>query len=119
VLSHGLIATVHGLAHQRLAIDLTAAQEAFILIVITLAPLAAMFLLWTRLRRVGGAVLLLSMLGSLIFGVVNHFMIVSPDHVQHLALGMWRLPFQITAALLTVTEILGCWIGFNIWRTKV
>ncbi|MCU1267612.1 MAG: hypothetical protein JWM21_3930 [Acidobacteria bacterium] len=118
VLGHALVATVHGLAHQRLAIELTVAQELFILIIITLAPLASMFLLWTRLRRVGGAILLLSMLGSLVFGAVNHFMITSPDHVQHLAQGTWRLPFQITAVLLAVTEIIGCWIGAGIWLMK-
>jgi hypothetical protein len=116
VLAHGIVATVHGLAHQHLAIDLTAPQKVFVLVVITLAPLVSMLLLWTRLRRVGAVLLLLSMLGSLVFGVVNHFLIVSPDHVQHLARGDWRFPFQLTAALLVITEGLGCWVGAKAMR---
>ena len=118
VLGHALVATVHGLAHQHLAIALTAGQKLFILLVITLAPLVSMVLLWTRLRKMGAALLLLSMLGSLIFGVVNHFVIISPDHVQHLSTGDWRFAFQITAVLLVVTECLGCWIGAKILRAK-
>jgi hypothetical protein len=119
VLAHGIVATVHGLAHQHLAIELTAAQKVFILVVITLAPLVSMLLLWTRLRKFGAALLLLSMLGSLIFGVVNHFLIVSPDHVQHLARGDWRFPFQLTAVLLVITECLGCWIGARAMRAPL
>lgn len=118
VLVHGLVATVHGLAHQHLAIELTAAQKLFVIVVITLAPLVSMLLLWTRLRRLGAALLLLSMLGSLIFGIVNHFVIISPDHVQHLSTGEWRFPFQITAIILVITECLGCWIGARALRAK-
>lgn len=116
VLGHGIVATVHGLAHQHLAIDLTPAQKVFVLVVITLAPLVSMLLLWTRLRRTGAILLLLSMLGSLIFGVLNHFLIISPDHVQHLAMGDWRFPFQLTAGLLVITECLGCWVGARAMR---
>lgn len=119
VLAHGLVATVHGLAHERLAIELTATQKVFVHVVITVAPLVSMLLLWTRLRKAGAALLLLSMLGSLIFGVVNHFLIVSPDHVQHLAAGGWRFPFQLTALLLVITECLGCWIGARAMRAPM
>jgi hypothetical protein len=118
VLFHGLASTVHGLAHQHLVIELTATQKLFVIVVITLAPLVSMLLLWTRLWRAGAALLFLSMLGSLIFGLVNHFVIASPDHVQHLSAGTWRLPFQMTAVLLAVIEILGCWIGARALRAR-
>ena len=111
ILAHTLIATVHGVAHEQLGINLTFAQKLFVLMVIILGPLLALLLLWTRLRKWGAALLLLSMLGSLIFGVVNHFLIASADHVLHLPAGEWRLVFQLTAGLLTLTELLGCLIG--------
>jgi hypothetical protein len=111
VLGHGLVGTVHGLAHKHMGIDLTFLQRLFIIFVITLAPLLAALLLWTRLRKVGAVLLLFSMLGSLIFGVVNHFLIPSPDHVLHLPVSDWRLTFQATAVLLVITESLGCWIA--------
>ncbi len=118
VMAHGLVGFVHGLAHKRMGIDLTFLQNLFILSVITLAPLLAAILLWTRLRKVGTVLLLLSMLGSLIFGVVNHFMITSPDHVLHLPASEGRLTFQITAVLLVITECFGCWIGASALRAE-
>ncbi|MDQ2856494.1 MAG: hypothetical protein M3R68_09205 [Acidobacteriota bacterium] len=118
ILIHAGVSMVHGFAHQHLSIDLTATQKLFVIVVITLAPLVSMLLLWTRLRRAGAALLLASMLGSLIFGLVNHFVIVSPDHVQHLSAGDWRLPFQLTAVLLAAIEILGCWIGARAMRAR-
>ena len=111
VFAHALVAAVHGIAHQHLGISLTLAQSLFVVVVITLAPLIALLLLWTRLRKWGAALLLLSMLGSLIFGIVNHFLIDSSDHVLHLPPGEWRLAFQITAALLVITELWGCACG--------
>jgi hypothetical protein len=118
VLAHGLVATAHGLAHKHLAIDLTFTQKLFVLSVITVAPLVSMLLLWTRLRKAGAALLLLSMAGSLIFGVINHFVIASADHVLHLPVGDWRFPFQITAIVLFITECFGCWIGAAALRAK-
>ena len=118
VLAHGLVGTVHGLAHTHMGIDLTFLQKLFIISVITLAPLLAALLLWTRLRKVGAVLLLFSMLGSLIFGVVNHFLITSPDHVLHLPASEWRLTFQATAVLLVIIECLGCWIAASALRAK-
>ena len=115
IVVHALVATVHGLAHKHLGITLTPAQTLFVVVVITLAPLLALILLWTRWRKLGAALLFLSMLGSLAFGVINHFLITSSDHVLHLAVSPnvveWRLTFQITAALLVVTEVLGCLVA--------
>lgn len=118
VLTHAFVAAAHGLAHKHLAIDLTFAQKLFVFAVITIAPLVSMLLLWTRLRKAGAVLLLLSMGGSLIFGVINHFVIASTDHLLHLRGGDWRFPFQLTAILLAVIEILGCWIGAAALRSK-
>ena len=46
------------------------------------------------------------MAASLAFGVVNHFLIDSPDHISHIA-ASWRSLFMTTAVLLTITELLG------------
>lgn len=116
ILAHALVVTVHGVAHEHLAISLTFAQKLFVLVVIVLGPLVALILLWTPLRKWGAALLLLSMLGSLIFGIVNHFLITSSDHVLHLPAGEWRFVFQLTAGLLSFTELLGCLIG--VWSVR-
>ena len=107
---------MHGLGHAHLGVSLNFGQELFVLTVITLAPLVSMILLWTPWRRLGAALLCSSMMGSLVFGGAYHFVIVSNDHVLHLPPGKWQLTFQVTAVLLFVTEVCGCWIGARAWR---
>jgi hypothetical protein len=111
VLIHLAVAWVHGLAHQHLLISLTRNQQLFIILVIVLAPVVALVLSWTRAWRTGALLLFLSMLGSLMFGIVNHYVIASPDHVSHLPAGEWALAFKTTAALLAITEVLGGVVG--------
>ena len=113
VLIHLVLATLHGAAHRHLGITLTVNQQLFVAIVIVFAPLLAMVFSSTRLRSTGAAMLLIAMAGSLIFGVANHYLIVSPDHVSHLPVENWALVFQITAAFLAVTELLGCVIALK------
>jgi hypothetical protein len=116
VVIHALLAMVHGSAHTHLGISLNLGQNLFVVIVIMLAPLVSMILLWTRLRRLGAAVLFLSMAGSLVFGVAYHFVVVSNDHLLHLPAGDWQVVFQATAVLLFISEICGCWIGARGWH---
>jgi hypothetical protein len=47
------------------------------------------------------------MLGSLIFGICYHYVVISPDHVAHLPPGEARGVFRITALLLVITETVG------------
>jgi len=51
--------------------------------------------------------LLLSMLGSLIFGLLYHYVIISPDNVAYLPVGSARDLFRISAMLLWITEVFG------------
>lgn len=81
------------------------------LTVIAIAPLVAMLLLWTRYARPGLVVLVVSMAGSLIFGVIYHFVVVSPDHVSHLPPGDAQGLFRMTAVLLMLTELFGVVVG--------
>jgi hypothetical protein len=85
-------------------------QTVYILVVITLLPLISGFLLWRGL--IGGPFLLLvSMLGSLIFGGYYHFIAAGADNVASLGSHSWALPFQVTAVLLGVTEAAGVLTG--------
>lgn len=56
------------------------------------------------------------MAASLIFGVVNHFIIDSPDHISHIA-APWSRLFAITAVLLMLTELLGLVIALRLIKT--
>lgn len=107
VLVHLVVNVLHGRAHTELGVGLSNWQQAYVLLVILLAPLVALLLTWTRYARTGLWLLLLSMLGALIFGAAYHYVIISNDHVAHLPPGDARGMFQVTALLLLVTEAAG------------
>jgi hypothetical protein len=117
VVGHLIVSIVHGAAHSGARIPMTLAANLFIWIVIVAGPLAGLWL--SRSRPVaGGWVIAATMAGSLVFGVVNHFLIVSPDHVSHVA-AEWRLLFAVTAALLVVSEVAGVVVGITSARRAV
>jgi hypothetical protein len=68
---------------------------------------------------VGLLLLLASMLGSLVFGGVYHYIIISPDHVAHLPTGDARGLFRITALLLLVTETFGVAVAAMALQTSL
>ncbi|HKV33968.1 MAG TPA: hypothetical protein VJP89_06600 [Pyrinomonadaceae bacterium] len=107
VLAHLVVNLLHGNAHTSLGVGLSSWQTVYVLSVILLAPLLALVLSFTRYLRAALWLLLLSMLGSLIFGFLYHYIIISSDHVAHLPAGDARGLFRTTALLLLVTEALG------------
>jgi hypothetical protein len=119
VFVHLIVVVLHGQAHTSLGVGLSNWQQAYVLAVIVLAPLVALALSFTRYARVGLWLLLASMLGSLVFGGVYHYIIISPDHVAHLPAGDARGLFRITALLLLVTETFGVAVAAMALRTSL
>ncbi|MGH9675834.1 MAG: hypothetical protein ACRD36_01925 [Candidatus Acidiferrum sp.] len=113
VLLHAAISFAHGYAHRELDVQLNQFQTVYVAIVITIAPLLAAILLWTRFARLGLFLLALSMAGSLALEIYLHNIEVSPDNVAHLPQGDHQGLFRVTALLLTVSEAIGCAVG--IW----
>jgi hypothetical protein len=114
VLAHLAVSLLHGAAHSGAAVPLSALQNAFVWIVILAGPLVALWMIWTG-RRFGPELLALTMGGSLVFGIVNHFVVESPDHVAHITSEAWRLPFQLSAAGLALLEAAGTAVGIRWW----
>ena len=115
--AHAVVGVVHELAHRDLGIELTSFQTLYVNMVILAAPVVAVILLWSRLRREGAFLFTGSMAASLLFGLYYHYVLVSPDHVAHLPDGDLQAAFQITALLLALLEALAVAIG--IWGIKV
>ena len=113
VVAHAIVVGLHGFTHEVLPVSLSLFQSCFIGVVICFAPILAAILLWTQCARVGAVVLLGSMLGALAFGLYNHFILISLDHVSQVPFTGWGFLFQITAVLLAVMEGLG--VGVGIW----
>jgi hypothetical protein len=105
VLAHLAVSMVHGVAHAQANVPLSPAANLFVYIVILAGPLIGLALTWWT-PRLGGWLIALSMAASLVFGLVNHFVLASPDHVAHVD-PQWRSLFATTAVLLAVTETLG------------
>ena len=78
--------------------------------VIIAGPLVG--LVWSRITHssAGAWLIAATMAGALLFGLVNHFLIVSPDHVSQVPVP-WRLWFGATAVLLLITEAVGAGVG--------
>jgi hypothetical protein len=59
------------------------------------------------------------MFGSLVFGGIYHYIIISPDHVAHLPTGDARGLFRVTAMLLLMTEAFGMVVTAMVLRTSL
>ena len=116
VVIHGIIAALHGAAHNDLGIQMTTAENAFINIVIVAAPVVSAILLWTRFARAGAILLAISMAGALLFGGYHHYVAISPDHVATCHPGDLQGQFRATAVLLIVSEAFG--VGFGAWGAR-
>ena len=119
IVVHLAVNIVHGLAHQRLAIEISPAEKIFVVVVILIAPLVAGVLLLLKSRWIGAWLLAVSMAGALIFGIYKHFVAAGPDNALGLPYSVWALVFQVTAVLLVVTEAAGCWAGIRILAGKI
>ena len=116
VLSHLVISIVHGAAHAEALVPLSRAANLFVFSVILAGPLVGLALTW-RAERIGSWLIAITLAGSLVFGLANHFVIAGPDHVAHIA-RQWRPLFTATAVLLALTELLGSGLAIRLAREK-
>ena len=117
VLIHLAVSVVHGRAHQGAMVDLTLFGYVYVVTVITVAPLVAAALLFSRRRHIGALLLTASMAGSFAFGVWYHFLSTGTDNVAEVH-GAWRSTFLWTALALAALELLGFITGLLVYRVN-
>jgi hypothetical protein len=105
VLSHLAVSIVHGAAHVGAHVPLSQAASLFVFIVIFIGPLVGLGLTWPA-RRIGSWIVAITMSGSFVFGLVNHFVLAGPDHVAHID-PQWRALFAASAIIVAGIELLG------------
>jgi hypothetical protein len=105
VLAHLVISIIHGIAHAKAQVPLSPAANVFVFAVIVAGPLIGLALTWPT-PKVGNWLIAFSMAAALVFGVVNHFVLSSPDHIAHIDTE-WRPLFTTTAVLLVISETMG------------
>jgi len=116
VVTHLIVSVVHGAAHAQAHVDLTPAAAVFVIAVIFAGPLVGLAVMWPA-ERLGGWLIAVTLTASLGFGVINHFILSSPDHVAHVAAGS-RTLFAATAALSAVLEAAGAWMAWQVVRER-
>jgi hypothetical protein len=116
VMAHLGVSLIHGFAHQRAGVTLDVFDSVYVAVVITLAPLVAAALLFTRVVRAGAWLLTVAMFGALVFGLFKHFLLPGTDNVVEVH-GDWHSLFLWSAVGVAVVEIAGGTIGA--WLVRV
>ncbi len=110
---HLAVTLWHGYAHRELGIALPPAKNAFVFVVILIAPLVAAAIAWTRHAGAGLWIFFLSMLAAMLFGAYHHYILVSPDNIGHLPHGSAAAhsKFISSAAALGLLELASALYG--------
>jgi membrane-bound ClpP family serine protease len=118
IVVHTAVAAIHGAAHAAIPILLSRDQRVFVAVFSLILPLASGALLFTNLRRAGGAILAGSMAAIFLFGLYYHFFVAGPDNFSYAHTGAWGTLFRWTAVLLALTEALAFWAGLRVWMAR-
>ena len=113
-LLHLAVCIAHGMAHDSGHVPMSQAGNLFVFVVILAGPLVGLALLW-RIQQVGSWIVAGTLAAAFAFGVVNHFVLDSPDHVRAIAQQV-RPAFTATALLLALTEAAGATLALRLAR---
>ena len=110
---HLIIGGTHYYAHVVADVENSLPQLLFILLVVTIAPWAAIYLAWKKKLKIGAALLSVSMAASLVFGLTLHFAIESPDLYLNVV-PEHRTVFLHSALGLALVEFVGLIFGAHL-----
>ena len=85
-----------------------------LLLLVNLLPVAGLIALPKGHRKLTGLLIAGPLAIALIFGAYSHFLSPGTDNVFHMPPGNLRLPFQASAVILVLFEMLGCWLGITV-----
>lgn len=80
--------------------------------------LLGVLLLWTRLHRIAGGLLMVLFAIGLVIGVNEHFISAGPFNVFTMSPTKWLAPFVISAVLLAAAQAAGVWSTFQVTTLK-
>lgn len=115
VLIHLAVSIVHGAAHSRAGVLLNLFGNLYVLAIIMIGPIIAVILLYTNRSASGAWMFMLTMAGSLVFGLLYHFVFRGSDNVVSVN-GPWHSLFTWSAVGIAVLEFLGT--IFGLWLIR-
>lgn len=107
---HLVIGGAHQYAHAVAGVENSPLQVLFIVLVVTITPWVAIGLTWKWNQTIGGALFSVSMAASLVFGIVLHFAVESPDLYSNVVPEHSML-FGLSALSLALVEFIGLVVG--------
>ena len=110
---HLVIGGVHQYAHAVAEVKNSSLQVLFIVLVVTIAPWAAIGAASTRNLTIGAVVFSVAMLASLVFGLVLHFAVENPDLYLNVVT-KHRTLFLHSAVGLALPEFVGFVLGAHV-----
>lgn len=119
VIGHSLAVIWHLIVLAQLRGSLTTGQVVLFSVLINLLPLMALVLPWPQFARLTGWFLLVPFGLGLAIGGYAHFLSNSPDNVFRMAAGEWTTPYRVSATLLLLLQLLGCWVGWRVLKSKI
>ena len=86
----------------------------FVVVVILTAPILGAVLIWTRFVAFGCWIVGTSMVGSVVFSVYHHFVMISIDNVEHLPAGTpeAHAHFSNSAEFIAFAALIGALLSF-------
>jgi len=111
---HLIVQVTHGYSHSVAGVENTSLQLVFILLVVTVAPLAAAYISWRGNIRNGAGLLAVSMVAAFFFGYLFHFVIESPDLYSNVT-GEHAGIFFHSALIIAIVQFGGFVIGAYIF----
>lgn len=119
---HAAVGLLHGVSHVVLGVVPSAADIAFIVVVIGIMPIELLpFVL--RGSQVGVGFFALAFAASWLYGMLNHFVIEGADHVPGLNHGVWQAIFTVTGAMILGLEaagtLLAVWLFWQFSKSRL
>jgi hypothetical protein len=84
-----------------------------LLILVNLFPVAGVIAFAKGFPKLAASALIIPFGVALVIGGYTHFLSAGSDNVLRIPASELRLPFQISAVLLTLLEALACGVGFK------
>ena len=107
---HLAAAAVHGATHGLVPVPLPAWANALVLGTVVVGPVAGVALA-RRGHPVGVPLFTASMTAAFLLGLALHFSVETPDRIDLVPAGPWRLHFQASAVGVAAVQALGIAVG--------
>jgi hypothetical protein len=119
IIAHVVVFIWHLFIAANIPPGLPSLQILTVAVAINAAPVIGLILLLLRIDRPAATLIFLPMALLFAIGAYEHFVSFGPNSVFGIPASEWASSFRVTAVLLIILELLGCWIGARSWMLQM